>query len=30
MYWNANNLQGWTMSQKIPVDNFKWDYIKYA
>ena len=24
MYWDANNLYGWPMSQKLPVDNFKW------
>ena len=23
-YLNANNLYGWTMSQKLPVDGFKW------
>ena len=23
-YWNANNLYGWAMSQKIPLNNFKW------
>ena len=21
---DANNLHGWAMSQKLPVDNFKW------
>ena len=24
MYLNANNLHGWAMSQKLPVDGFKW------
>ena len=24
MYLDANNLYGWVMSQKLPVDNFKW------
>ena len=23
-YWNANNLYGWAMSQKLPVGGFKW------
>ena len=23
-YLNANNLYGWAMSQKLPVDDFKW------
>ena len=23
-YLNANNLYGWSMSQKLPVNNFKW------
>ena len=29
-YLNANNLYGWAMSQKLPVDGFKWKklYIK--
>ena len=24
MYWNVNNLCGLAMSQKLPVDGFKW------
>ena len=24
MYLDANNLYGWAMSQKIPVNGFKW------
>ena len=27
MYLDANNLYGWTMSQILPVDNFKWKKI---
>ena len=23
-YWDANNLHGWEMSQKLPADGFKW------
>ena len=23
-YWDVNNLYGWVMSQKIPVNNFGW------
>ena len=23
-YWEVNNLYGWAMSQKMPVDGFKW------
>ena len=23
-YWNVNNLYGWTMPQKLPVNNFEW------
>ena len=26
MYVHANNLYGWAMSKKLPIDNFKWDY----
>ena len=22
-YWDVNNLYGWTMSQKLPLDSFK-------
>ena len=24
MYWDVKNLYGWTMSQNLPVDDFKW------
>ena len=24
MYFDANNLYGWAVSQKLPVDGFKW------
>ena len=24
MFWDANNLYQWAMSQKLPVDGFKW------
>ena len=24
MYLDANNMHGWTMSQKLPVNSFKW------
>ena len=27
-YWNVNNLYGWAMSQKFPVNIFEW--IKYT
>ena len=28
-YLGANNLYGWTMSQKLPLDGFKWKkYLK--
>ena len=23
-YWDLNNLYGWTMSRKLPVNNFYW------
>ena len=23
-YWNVNNIYGWAMSQKLPVNDFKW------
>ena len=23
-YWDLNNIYGWAMSQKLPVNNFKW------
>ena len=23
-YWDVNNLNGWTISQKLPVNNFDW------
>ena len=33
LYLDANNLYGWAMSQKLPVDNFKWiekdDILKF-
>lgn len=24
MYWNVNNFYGWTMLQKLTVDDFEW------
>ena len=32
-YWNVNDLYGWSMSQMLPIDGFKWaefneDFIK--
>ena len=23
-YWDINNLYGWTLSEKLPVNNFEW------
>ena len=28
MYLDANNLYGWTMSQKLRVDIFKWKKVR--
>ena len=30
MYWNANNLYGWSMSQKLPVNRFIWKFSNPA
>ena len=29
-YWDVDNLYGWAISQKLPVNNFKWikDFLK--
>ena len=27
MYWDASNLQGWGLSQKLPLDNFELEKI---
>ena len=27
MYLHANNLYGWKMLQKLPVDRFKWNNL---
>ena len=27
MHSDANNLYGWTMSQKLPINGFKWKKI---
>ena len=25
IYWGANNLYGWALPQKLPVENFEWE-----
>ena len=25
IYWDANNLYGWAIPQKLPVENFEWE-----
>ena len=29
MYWDDNNLYVWVVSQKLPVDGFKWRNDKF-
>ena len=29
-YWNVNNLYGWEMSQKLPLNNFEWIKIFFS
>lgn len=31
MYWNVSNFNEWAMSQKLPVDSFKWrkDLVRF-